>query len=72
MRPGTWHDRHPLVLFLQSRGWIWGGNWGYPDDLHHFQKVDPLIAKEVETLRNPKVEKSQESEVSRERTCNFY
>ena len=49
--PGSFHNRHPVVLFLQSRGWQWGGEWGNPKDLHHFVKVPPEIKDEVDRLR---------------------
>ena len=37
-RPGTFHESHPAVAFLEERGWEWGGRWESPWDLHHFQK----------------------------------
>jgi peptidoglycan L-alanyl-D-glutamate endopeptidase CwlK len=48
---GTFHDRHPVVTFLQSRGWTWGGAWGFPKDFHHFQKVPAELAAEVKEIR---------------------
>jgi hypothetical protein len=48
---GTFHDRHPVVTFLQSRGWTWGGVWGFPKDFHHFQKVPAELAAEVKEIR---------------------
>jgi len=39
--PGTLTSDHPLVQFITSRGWEWGGNW-LPEsgriDYQHFQK----------------------------------
>ena len=44
-------SRHPIVQFLQERGWTWGGSWGNPLDYHHFQKVPEHLAAEVKALR---------------------
>jgi peptidoglycan L-alanyl-D-glutamate endopeptidase CwlK len=49
--PQSMTSRHPIVLFLQERGWTWGGTWGNPLDLHHFQKVPEHLAAEVKALR---------------------
>ncbi len=49
---GSFHNRHPVVLFLKERGWIWGGEWGNPKDLHHFQKVPAQIKEDVDRLRD--------------------
>lgn len=49
---GSFHDRHPVVVFLQSRGWTWGGSWGFPKDLHHFQKIPQALAEEVKQIRS--------------------
>jgi len=38
---GTLTAQHPLVVFMKSRGWEWGGDWTKESgriDLHHFQK----------------------------------
>jgi D-alanyl-D-alanine carboxypeptidase len=39
--PGTLYADHPLVLFMKSQGWEWGGDW-LPEsgrvDYQHFQK----------------------------------
>ncbi|MDR2073895.1 MAG: M15 family metallopeptidase [Oscillospiraceae bacterium] len=32
------YDNACYVAFVK-RGWEWGGSWGYPIDIHHFQKV---------------------------------
>jgi hypothetical protein len=49
--PQSMTSRHPIVLFLQDRGWTWGGSWGNPLDYHHFQKVPEHLAAEVKGLR---------------------
>lgn len=40
--PGTFCKDHPLVHFMKSRGWIWGGDWTVEEtgraDYHHFEK----------------------------------
>lgn len=51
--PSTLHDRHPLVLTLESLGWTWGGRWGVPKDLHHFQKIPNGLEDRVKELRGP-------------------
>lgn len=41
-KPGTLHGGHPIVTFLKSRGWTWGGDWIYEGnvvDYQHFEKV---------------------------------
>lgn len=40
-KPGTLYRAHPIVQFMLSRGWVWGGNWTNPFDTQHFQKVLP-------------------------------
>jgi len=40
-QPGTLYAEHPLVQFMTSRGWEWGGNWlpkSGRTDYQHFQK----------------------------------
>ena len=40
--PGVFDAEHPLVVFMKSRGWEWGGDWKPESgrtDLHHFQKA---------------------------------
>jgi peptidoglycan L-alanyl-D-glutamate endopeptidase CwlK len=49
-KPGTFHDRHPVVVFLEAHDWKWGGKWGVPKDLHHFQKIPALLTDEVAEL----------------------
>lgn len=51
--PSTLHERHPLVLTLESLGWTWGGRWGDPKDLHHFQKIPNGLEGRVKELREP-------------------
>lgn len=51
--PGTLHERHPLVLTLEGLGWTWGGRWGTPKDLHHFQKIPNGLEARVHQLRGP-------------------
>lgn len=51
----SFHGRHPLVLFLQERGWTWGGDWAEPKDLHHFQKIPAGLEARVAELRAPAV-----------------
>jgi hypothetical protein len=39
--PGTLYGGHPLVAFMQERGWEWGGDWTRESgriDYQHFQK----------------------------------
>jgi hypothetical protein len=36
--PGTFSPDSPVVLFLKSRGWIWGGDYQEIKDYHHFEK----------------------------------
>lgn len=40
--PGTLYGGHPLVEFMKSRGWEWGGDW-LPEegrvDYQHFQRT---------------------------------
>lgn len=39
--PGTLHKEHPLVHFMETRGWTWGGDWNPingPVDYQHFEK----------------------------------
>ncbi len=37
--PGTLYKNHPIVLFLQKRGWEWGGDWTVGRvDYQHFEK----------------------------------
>lgn len=36
--PGTFTAGHPLVRWLEARGWEWGGHWTHTPDFHHFQK----------------------------------
>ena len=39
--PGTLYKDHPLVHFMEARGWAWGGNWNPingPVDYQHFEK----------------------------------
>ena len=52
--PATLHERHPLVLALESKGWTWGGRWANPKDLHHFQKIPAELATRVAELREGK------------------
>ncbi len=41
----TFTAEHPVVKWLEARGWEWGGHWQEPyQDYHHFQK--PLATKE--------------------------
>ena len=42
--PGTLFLEHPLVQLMLERGWAWGGNWTFPKDMQHFQKVPPELA----------------------------
>ncbi len=38
--PGTLHVEHPLVMFMKSRGWAWGGDWTATSgrtDYQHFK-----------------------------------
>jgi len=51
--PASMTSRHPIVQFLTDRGWTWGGTWGEPLDLHHFQKVPDHLEEEVAALRRP-------------------
>lgn len=40
--PGTLHANHPLVLFMEEKGWEWGGHWASDTgrtDYQHFQKA---------------------------------
>jgi hypothetical protein len=38
-KPGTLYRTHPIVQFMQARGFIWGGDWEKSyDDYHHFHK----------------------------------
>lgn len=40
--PGTLCEGHPVVEFLQSKGWTWGGEWltnGNVVDYQHFEKL---------------------------------
>lgn len=40
---GTLTAQHPLVVFMKSRGWEWGGDWTKESgriDRHHFQKAE--------------------------------
>jgi len=43
-RPGTLSADHPLVKFMQKRGWTWGGSWTLETDqvidYQHFEKPD--------------------------------
>jgi len=39
--PGTLHDGHPLVEYMKSAGWTWGGEWlpkSGRTDYQHFEK----------------------------------
>lgn len=39
--PGTLYKEHPLVHFMETRGWTWGGSWSPingPVDYQHFEK----------------------------------
>lgn len=38
-KPGTLHGDHPVVHFLKSRGWVWGGEFETIKDYHHFEKA---------------------------------
>lgn len=49
--PASLHERHPLVLALEARGWTWGGRWADPKDLHHFQKIPKGLEDRVSILR---------------------
>jgi len=44
--PQTFTPEHPVVKWLEERGWEWGGNWGNDpyEDNHHFQK--PLATEQ--------------------------
>lgn len=44
--PQTLTSEHPVVKWLEERGWEWGGRWGSDpyEDNHHFQK--PLATLE--------------------------
>ncbi|HMR55503.1 MAG TPA: M15 family metallopeptidase [Candidatus Doudnabacteria bacterium] len=35
---GTLYEEHPVVKFMEDRGWEWGGNWTHYQDYQHFQK----------------------------------
>lgn len=35
---GTLFSGHPIVEFMKSRGWEWGGDWTKYQDYQHFQK----------------------------------
>jgi hypothetical protein len=37
-KAGTFSADSPVVLFLKSRGWIWGGDYKEIKDYHHFEK----------------------------------
>ena len=41
-KPGTLTADHPLVTFMKSRGWAWGGDWTLEADevidYQHFEK----------------------------------
>lgn len=37
-QPGTFSSESPIVQFLKSRGWNWGGNYNDIKDYHHFEK----------------------------------
>ncbi len=37
--PGTLNWNSPIVQFLRSRNWDWGGEWEHPVDYQHFQKA---------------------------------
>lgn len=40
--PGTLTARHPLVVFMKSRSWTWGGDWTPESgriDYQHFEKI---------------------------------
>lgn len=39
-QPGTLYSEHPLVCFMKSRGWRWGGDWSIESgrvDYQHFE-----------------------------------
>lgn len=38
-RPGTIVANSPVVAFLKSRGWTWGGDWTSLKDYQHFEKA---------------------------------
>ncbi len=40
--PGTFFEQHPVVLFLQARGWTWCGEWT-DKDYHHFEKPHGIV-----------------------------
>jgi peptidoglycan LD-endopeptidase CwlK len=50
--PEAFHNRHPLVNYLATRGYLWGGTWGDPKDLHHFQKVIERFGERIGELRS--------------------
>ena len=58
--PNTLTPEHNIVMFLQNRGFEWGGSWknDYQDN-HHFEKVlptDEYIAYYIQNVaRNPKI-----------------
>lgn len=43
-KPGTLYADHPLVDFMENRGWEWGGHWTLEKegiiDYQHFQKPE--------------------------------
>lgn len=52
MNRGSFHNRHPVVILMKELGWLWGGEWGEPKDLHHFQKTPEALKDWVAKARN--------------------
>jgi poly-gamma-glutamate synthesis protein (capsule biosynthesis protein) len=50
---GILHSSHPLVVFMRSQGWEWGGDWDlemrHVVDYQHFQK--PALLSHTEVIR---------------------
>lgn len=53
--PGTLNKKHPIVVFMKNRGYIWGGDWDKPYlDYQHFHKEPSveLLAKYSYEIKN--------------------
>jgi hypothetical protein len=55
-------EYHPIVKFLQDRGWSWGGDWTSFKDYQHFQKpllTDVYLSNLQKYLENGEITQEQ-------------
>lgn len=65
--PQTLTPEHPVVKWLEERGWEWGGRWGNDryEDNHHFQKplaTEQYIVELEKQLQDGKISLDQFNE----------